>query len=112
MFVPISPTFVVLAALATLGATMPRQEDASIRRSPSCSPVPVGKAVYILTNGAENAVVALPIRHDGTLSTGTVTSTAGAGGIAINGMTKKPGVPDALLSQSSLTVVGNVSGGL
>jgi hypothetical protein len=112
MFVPSSSTFVFLAALATLGATMPHQADVSVRRSLTCSSVPVGKAVYILTNEAKNAVVALSIGHDGTLSIGTVTSTAGAGGIAIDGMTNKPGVPDALLSQSSLTVVGNVSWGL
>jgi 4-hydroxy-3-methylbut-2-en-1-yl diphosphate synthase IspG/GcpE len=103
-------TFVFLAALATLGATVPHQYK-SVQRSTSCSHVPVGKAVYILTNEAKNAVVALPIAHDGTLSNGTVTSTAGAGGIAIDGMTNSPLLPDALLSQSSLTVVGNVSYG-
>jgi hypothetical protein len=62
-----------------------------------------------MTNDAENAVVALPIAPDGTLSKGTVTKTAGAGSIAINGMTNMPGLPDALVSQSSLTVAGNVS---
>lgn len=71
--------------------------------------VAVGKAVYFLTNGATNAVVALPIGKDGTLSNGTVTKTGGAGSIAINGRTGQPGLPDALVGQSSVTVVGNVS---
>ncbi|KAH7070058.1 hypothetical protein FB567DRAFT_539749 [Paraphoma chrysanthemicola] len=67
----------------------------------------VGKAVYFLTNDKENAVVALPIGADGTLSNGTVTNTGGAGSIAIDGATMQPGVPDALVGQSSLTVAGN-----
>jgi hypothetical protein len=69
----------------------------------------VGKAVYFITNGAENSVVALPIGRDGMLSKGTVTKTGGAGSVAIDGATKQPAMTDALLAQSSLTVVGNVS---
>jgi hypothetical protein len=69
----------------------------------------VGKAVYFLTNEAENAVVALPIGKDGMLSEGTVTKTGGAGSNAINGETQEPLVPDPLISQSALTVVGTVS---
>jgi hypothetical protein len=68
-----------------------------------------GKAIYILTNDAQNAVVALPIAYDGTLSEGTVISTGGAGSNAISGATNATAAPDALLSQSSLTVVGKVN---
>ncbi|KAF2825153.1 hypothetical protein CC86DRAFT_418901 [Ophiobolus disseminans] len=71
--------------------------------------VKVGKAIYFLTNEKENAVVALPIDKNGMLSNGTVTTTGGAGSIAINGANGQPGVPDALVGQSALTVVGNVS---
>ncbi|KAF2454973.1 hypothetical protein BDY21DRAFT_416562 [Lineolata rhizophorae] len=67
----------------------------------------VGKAVYFLTNDAENAVVALPIGADGTLSPGTVTSTEGAGSNALFVPDLEPGAPDALLSQSALTIAGN-----
>ncbi|KAH7069563.1 hypothetical protein BKA63DRAFT_605974 [Paraphoma chrysanthemicola] len=66
----------------------------------------VGKAVYFLTNDKENAVVALPISADGTLSNGTMTKTGGAGSIALDAK-MQPAVPDALVGQSSLTVAGN-----
>lgn len=104
-----------LAALPSLGAAVPYQKDNMGPNGPLCSlenmenMVKVGSAVYFLTNDVENAVVALPIGKDGLLSKGTVTKTCGAGSIAINGATKKPGLPDALLAQSSLTVAGNVS---
>lgn len=79
-------------------------------RPGSCTgPASVGKAVYFITNEAENSVVALPIGRDGKLSKGTTTKTGGAGSINTNGATGQPGVPDALVSQSALTVVGNVS---
>lgn len=68
----------------------------------------VGKAIYFLTNDAENAVVAVPIGANGMLSKGTVTKTGGAGSISVDAK-GKPATPDALVAQSSLTVVGNVS---
>lgn len=80
----------------------------------SCTPqgsdkaVKVGKAIYILTNDAENAVVALPIGADGKLSAGKMAKTGGAGSAAVDAE-GKPEAPDPLASQSSLTVAGNVS---
>jgi hypothetical protein len=68
----------------------------------------VGKAIYILTNDAENAVVALPIGADGLLSKGKVMKTGGAGSVAVDAE-GNPATPDALLSQSALTIAGNVS---
>jgi hypothetical protein len=68
----------------------------------------VGKAIYMLTNDAENAVVALPIGADGMLSKGKVMKTGGAGSVAVDAE-GKPATPDALIGQSALTVVGNVS---
>lgn len=69
----------------------------------------VGKAVYFITNNQQNAIVALRIGKDGTLSNGSVTATGGAGSNSINGATNQPAGPDALASQSALTVAGNVS---
>ncbi|KAI4650355.1 hypothetical protein J4E93_002711 [Alternaria ventricosa] len=66
----------------------------------------VGKAIYMLTNDAENAVVALPIGADGMLSQGKVMKTGGAGSVAVDAE-GKPATPDALVGQSALTVVGN-----
>lgn len=100
--------------LATTDA-VPHQRSQSNANDGGCAArqrpdvMTVGKAVYFLTNDEENAVVALPISADGTLSNGSVTKTGGAGSIAINGATMQPGVPDALVGQSSLTVAENVS---
>ncbi|OCL14811.1 hypothetical protein AOQ84DRAFT_207763 [Glonium stellatum] len=66
----------------------------------------VGKALYFLTNDAQNAVVALPIAADGGLANGTITSTCGAGSNAIDGSTKAPAAPDALVGQSALAITG------
>lgn len=63
-----------------------------------------GKAIYFLTNDAENAVVALPVAAHGTLSQGTVTATGGAGSNSIDGTTNMSAAPDALVGQSSLTI--------
>jgi hypothetical protein len=70
--------------------------------------VAAGKAIYFLTNDQENAVVAVPIAADGTLSAGSLTATGGAGSNSIDGSTGQPAVPDPLVSQSSLTIAGNV----
>jgi hypothetical protein len=77
----------------------------------SCTPPQyptVGRAIYFLTNDAENAVVAVPIGKDGMLSKGTVVKTGGAGSNSVDAM-GQPAAPDALVGQSALTVVGNVS---
>lgn len=114
MLSQLTKSVILSAALLSLGSAAPHQKKAS----QSCSNAPaqqqqnavtVGKAVYFLTNGAENSVVALPIGKDGSLSKGSVTKTGGAGSAAIDGATKEPALPDALVGQSSLTVVGNVS---
>lgn len=66
------------------------------------------RAIYIITNDAANAVVAVPVAANGMLSGGTCTATGGAGSNSINGATNEPAAPDALVSQSALTVAGNV----
>ncbi|EKG19145.1 hypothetical protein MPH_03515 [Macrophomina phaseolina MS6] len=71
------------------------------------SPKRAGKAIYLLTNDAQNAVIAVPIAADGTLSGGTVTATSGGGANSIDGATNTSAAPDALVGQSALTVAGN-----
>ncbi|KAF4546157.1 3-carboxymuconate cyclase protein [Lasiodiplodia theobromae] len=92
--------------LFTLAASAPAPHCGAECQVAARSPT-VGKAVYFLTNDAQNAVVALPIAADGTLSDGTVTATNGAGSNAIDGTTNKTSAPDALVGQSSLTIAGN-----
>lgn len=67
------------------------------------------KAVYLMTNTADNSVIALPVAADGTLSEGTFAATGGSGGNLLNSMTGLPDAPDALSVQDSVRVVGNVS---
>ncbi|KAF6809327.1 3-carboxymuconate cyclase [Colletotrichum sojae] len=65
-----------------------------------------GKAVYLITNDRDNAVVGLRVLENGILSGGAVASTHGSGSNFVDGMTKQPAAPDALASQSALTVAG------
>ncbi|KAH8595468.1 hypothetical protein B0O99DRAFT_622974 [Bisporella sp. PMI_857] len=62
-------------------------------------------AVYLISNAQANSVVSLAIGADGTLSKGSSTSTGGAGSNAVDAA-NLPETPDALASQSSLTVAG------
>lgn len=97
----ITTTFLSVAALCCIA-----------NAAPYCrphQPATVGKAIYFLTNEATNGVVSLRIGSDGMLSKGTITKTAGAGGVSIESATKNPALTDALNSQSSLTIVGKVS---
>jgi hypothetical protein len=65
------------------------------------------KAIYFLTNAANNSVVALKVAADGTLSDGTITSTGGAGMSGVDSA-GAPAAPDSLFSQGALKVAGNV----
>jgi hypothetical protein len=68
-----------------------------------------GRAVYMITNEKNNAVVAVPIGQDGLLKAGgSSTATGGAGANGIDGANNQPAAPDPLFSQSSLTLAGNV----
>jgi hypothetical protein len=66
------------------------------------------KAVYFQTNKAPNSIVAIPAAADGTLSGGVLTATGGNGGNTVNADTGVPNAPDALGSQGSVVVNGNV----
>ena len=67
------------------------------------------KAVYFMTNDAgSNSIVALPVAANGQLSDGTFTATGGAGGIETNLSSRLPVTSDALSSQGSVRVSGNV----
>ncbi|KAK1978899.1 hypothetical protein LZ30DRAFT_727660 [Colletotrichum cereale] len=66
----------------------------------------VGKVIYTTTNDKDNAVVAIPISSNGMLSKGNKIATGGAGSNFFDPAAKGPAAPDALASQSALTVAG------
>jgi hypothetical protein len=103
-----SPAFLLAASLVTLapGVAGTSHQKLSPRKNAMMSGT--GKAVYFITNDATNAVVALPIGPDGKLSAGTVTQTGGAGSASLKS-DGQPAAPDALVSQSALTIAGDVS---
>lgn len=63
-------------------------------------------AVYLITNEQYNAVLALPIQKNGQLAPGRLTLTSGSGANGLVGSNNQAAAPDALFSQSSLTVSG------
>jgi hypothetical protein len=67
------------------------------------------KAIYFMTNQANNSIIAIPVGSDGTLSGGTLIGTGGAGSNLIDTATNGPAAPDALASQGSVKVAGNAS---
>ncbi|KAL1608168.1 hypothetical protein SLS60_003107 [Paraconiothyrium brasiliense] len=93
----------LFAVLATLGETAPWAPKNTHWHQKATT----GKAVYFITNEAENAVVALPIKRDGSLAAGKSTKTGGAGAVMIQASTGNLELPDGLSSQSSLTLVGS-----
>lgn len=66
------------------------------------------KAVYLLSNEVENAVVALKVNRDGALSPGSVHLTGGKGAAGVDDATNATADRDVLFSQSSLRIDGNV----
>ena len=109
-------TAILLSLLPLLAVAAPHQQPGAGMKQGGmgCSPqgsnkaVKVGKAVYVITNEAQNSVLALPIGADGKLSAGKMAKTGGAGSSAVDAQ-GKPEAPDGLASQSALTVAGNVS---
>ncbi|GJN78616.1 hypothetical protein PLIIFM63780_002125 [Purpureocillium lilacinum] len=95
----------VLQALIVLGHCVSSQPNG---QDWSCGGREAAKAIYMITNDEANGVVALPVGSDGKLSKGTVTSTQGNGSVALHS-DGKPATPDALVSQSALTIAGKLS---
>ena len=75
---------------------------------PPCLTSRNGRAVYISTNDNENAVISLNVSKDGLLAAGSRVPTGGAGSNSISGATGELAAPDGLVSQSALTVAGDV----
>ncbi|KAF2868260.1 hypothetical protein BDV95DRAFT_501291 [Massariosphaeria phaeospora] len=100
MHLPSSSTLIFLSTLPLLTAALPASNGIHGR-----NPAHNGKAIYLITNGVENSVAALPISADGTLGDAKLTPTGGKGGATVNAM-GQPAAPDSLVSQSALTIAG------
>jgi len=97
-----------LALLPKLLLAVPHPSSISARAPQAQGQgVSTGQAIYFLTNDGANAVVSVRINPDGSLGDSIVTQTGGAGDIAVDAE-GQPAVPDALVSQSALTLVGRV----
>jgi hypothetical protein len=83
----------------------PQCSTPSPPRPPSAQGNP--KAVYFITNAANNSIVALKVGADGKLSDGSITTTQGTGGVGVDS-TGKPAIPDGTFSQSILRISDNV----
>ena len=70
-------------------------------------PVANAKAIYFISNAANNSVVALKVAADGTLSDGSMTATGGAGMSGVDA-TGAPAGADGLFSQGSVKIAGSV----
>jgi hypothetical protein len=100
-FLRLSLRFLSLGAIAVTGH--PAGPAAIAARN--CN----AKALYFITNEPENAVTALQVGANGLLTgLSEMTPAGGAGASAVDGSTNQPAGPDALVSQSALTVAGNV----
>ena len=75
----------------------------------SSHPLKQPKAVYFMTNAADNAVVALPVKPNGQLADGSITPTGGKGLNTVNAMTGQPNLIDGTNSQGSVRVTGQVA---
>ena len=65
------------------------------------------KAIYLITNEDDNAVVGLNVNRDGSITMGRKTMTGGKGLAGIDAMTNQPAATDTLFSQSAIRVEGN-----
>ncbi|KAL4739207.1 hypothetical protein BDV11DRAFT_170240 [Aspergillus similis] len=63
------------------------------------------KAIYLLTNNAENAIVGVPIQKNGLLGDAQATLTGGVGERALQS-DGQPAGPDSLFSQGAVAVAG------
>jgi len=75
----------------------------------ACQQTAAKGALYLISNTKSNSVVSLRINNDGTISSGNSISTGGVGANAVEGAAMKAAAPDALVSQSALTVANDVS---
>jgi len=106
MLVSLFTPLLSLALVATAVAGMPDTCEAEVSAAAPAT-AQNGKAIYIITNEKENQVLAIPIGAAGMLSKGTCIGTGGAGSNSLDDK-NQPAVPDPLVSQSALTVAGNV----
>jgi hypothetical protein len=92
-------------ATANKGHGKAGHKGAGAGKGPGVAVTTNAKAIYFITNSANNSVVALKVAANGTLSDGSITVTGGAG---ITGVDAKgaAAVPDGLFSQGAIKVAG------
>lgn len=104
-------SLLAVCAFACTVAALPHSKNHASANNACASAGQTGtnpKAVYFITNAAENSVVALKVAADGTLSDGSITATGGAGMSGIDGSTNLTAAPDSLFSQGAVKVAGKM----
>ncbi|KIH93594.1 hypothetical protein SPBR_04268 [Sporothrix brasiliensis 5110] len=98
----------LLALASVLSVASARPSTIDIRGNPDPEACVNGKAIYVASNAASNAVVAVPIAENGSLQVAKGSSTA-TGGAGANGLEDggKPSGPDAIFSQSGVAIAGD-----
>ncbi|CAK7219679.1 hypothetical protein SBRCBS47491_003928 [Sporothrix bragantina] len=101
-------SLLALASVASVASARPSAPTHLDTRS-STEACANGKAIYITSNTAQNAVVAVPIAQNGSLvpSQGSSTSTGGTGASGITAASGDAAGPDSLFSQSAIAIAGN-----
>jgi hypothetical protein len=102
----LSTVFVALAASALLASANPIAKG---NTWPQWNAPEQAKCLYLATNLKPNAIRAIPVNEDGSLSAqGSTTMTGGDGGNELDAPKLTPHAPDALGSQGSVQLADNV----
>ncbi|KAK8085903.1 hypothetical protein PG994_000877 [Apiospora phragmitis] len=101
--------FIIPTPLLAALMALPMAPGALARPSSCKANLVAPRAIYTISNDQQNAVVAMPVQADGMVGKATTsTATGGIGANGIDGSTNQPSAPDALFSQSALTVAGKM----
>ncbi|CAK7213475.1 hypothetical protein SCUCBS95973_001805 [Sporothrix curviconia] len=103
-------SLLALASVASVASARPSAPaHLDTRGSSSTAACTTGKAIYITSNTAQNAVVAVPIAQNGSLAVGegSSTSTGGTGASGVAAGTSNAAGPDSIFSQSAIAIAGS-----
>ena len=99
----------IIATIACVSLATARPHSACAAGVSANSSSATPKAIYFISNTADNSIIALKVAQNGILSDGSITATGGAGLSGISAADGKAAAPDSLFSQGVVKIAGNVS---